>query len=46
MHAKTMQTASPIDGFVMGVTRGKDTTDTGDFSLYRHPIGDLAMQGV
>jgi len=32
MHAKIMQTVSPIGRFAMGVTHGKDASDTGDFS--------------
>ena len=42
-HAKTMQTASPIGGFAVTVTRGEDAT--GGFVGVASPIGDFAMQG-
>ena len=44
-HAKTMQTASPIGGFAVAVTRGEDATTTGGFVGVASPIGDFSMQG-
>jgi len=40
-----MQTASPIGGFAVAVTRGEDATTTGGFVGVASPIGDFSMQG-
>ena len=40
-----MQTASPIGVFAVAMTRGEDTTTTGEFHGVASPIGDFIVQG-